>query len=42
MTVQNITQFHLRSKCGEGDDGVVWKAMGKDDSSCYAIKVLRY
>ena len=36
----NISGFDLRDKCGEGDDGVVWKAVMND--AVYAVKILRY
>eukprot|EP00026_Physarum_polycephalum_P006314 Phypoly_transcript_06356.p1 GENE.Phypoly_transcript_06356~~Phypoly_transcript_06356.p1 ORF type:complete len:404 (+),score=67.21 Phypoly_transcript_06356:59-1270(+) len=37
----NFSNFQLREKCGEGDGGVVWKALKKDDALVCAVKILR-
>ena len=40
--VLHFSAFHLREKCGEGDDGVVWKAVRRADALWCTMKIMRY
>ena len=40
--VLHFSAFHLREKCGEGDDSVVWKAVRRADALWCTMKIMRY